>query len=93
MRTNTDIEEFLLYFSQHHPLQEQGLSNYSLLVKNEDFHLYSVEQNSKPLILKVMCDPDLFYAELAVFNRIQTLSVGAEATVQEKMGLKLINYF
>ena len=81
MRTNTDIEEFLLYFSQHHPLQEQGLSNYSLLVKNEDFHLYSVEQNNKPLILKVMCDPDLFYSELAVFNRIQTLSVGADTTV------------
>lgn len=67
----TDIEEFLLHFAAEHPLREQGLSNYALLVKNEDFHLYSVEQDRKPLILKVMCDPDLFYNELAVYNRLQ----------------------
>ena len=54
-------------YPQNHPLIEQGLSNYAQLVKNEDFHLYSVEKNGKPLVLKVMCDPDLFYAELAVF--------------------------
>ena len=76
MTANTDIEEFLMHFSQLHPLQEQGLVNYSLLVKNEDFHLYSVEQNRKPMILKVMCDPDLFYAELAVYNRVQAVSMG-----------------
>ena len=52
------------------------MSNYAQLVKNEDFHLYSVEKNGKPLVLKVMCDPDLFYAELAVFQRLKTLSVG-----------------
>ena len=64
---NTDIEDFLMNYPQNHPLIEQGLSNYAQLVKNEDFHLYSVEKNGKPLVLKVMCDPDLFYAELAVF--------------------------
>lgn len=78
-------------FAQSHPLSEQGLSNYALLVKNEDFHLYSVEQNGKPLVLKVMCDPDLFYAELAVFNRIRTLQVGASES--DKKVLQLKNYF
>jgi len=78
-------------FAQSHPLSEQGLGNYALLVKNEDFHLYSVEQNGKPLVLKVMCDPDLFYAELAVFNRIRTLQVGASES--DKKVLQLKNYF
>ena len=40
-----------------------------------------------------MCDPDLFYAELAVFNRIQTLTAGSEELKEEKMALKLKNYF
>ena len=78
-------------FAQSHPLQEQSLSNYALLVKNEDFHLYSVEQNGKPLVLKVMCDPDLFYAELAVFNRIKTLQFGNDENAKTVLQLK--NYF
>ena len=45
------------------------------------------------LMLKVMCDPDLFYSELDVFRRIETLTVGAEESSQEKMALRLINYF
>ena len=65
----TDIEEFLHYTASH-PLREQRLTNYALLVKNEDFHLYSVEQDGQPLILKVMCDPDLFYNELEVYTRL-----------------------
>jgi len=62
-----------------------------LLVKNEDFHLYSVEKGGKPYVLKVMCDPDLFYAELAVFNRIKALQTGASDS--EKLILRLTNYF
>lgn len=88
-----DIEEFLMHFSAEHPLQQQGLSKFALLVKNEDFHLYSVEKSGRPLLLKVMCDPDLFYAELAVFNRIQTLTAGSEELRQEKVALRLRNYF
>lgn len=69
------------------------MSKFALLVKNEDFHLYSVEKAGRPLLLKVMCDPDLFYAELAVFNRIQTLTAGSEELKEEKVALKLKNYF
>ena len=78
-------------FNVNHPLQEQGLTNFALLVKNEDFHLYSVERSGKPLVLKVMCDPDLFYAELAVFNRLQSMAAGGPTS--EKLTLKLIKYF
>ena len=60
----TDIEEFLNHFSAKHPLYDQGLSKFALLVKNEDFHLYSVMQGKKHLLLKVMCDPDLYYHEM-----------------------------
>ena len=87
----TDIEDFLSNFQSNHPLLEQGLRNYALLVKNEDFHLYSVEKDGRPLVLKVMCDPDLFYAELAVFNRVEALQTGASDS--EKIVLKLVNYF
>lgn len=44
-------------------------------------------------MLKVMCDPDLFYSELDVFRRIETLTIGAEESGKEKMALRLINYF
>lgn len=89
---STDIEEFLLHYNQEHPLIKQGLSDYSLLVKNEDFHLYSVEQNHKQMILKVMCDPDLFYGELEVYKRIQCLSLpmGSE---ESKFVLQLKQWF
>jgi len=67
----TDIEEFLMHFDKKHPLFDQGMSKFALLVKNEDFHLYSVVQNKKHLLLKVMCDPDLFYAELSAVSRLE----------------------
>ena len=70
MSQTTDIEEFLMSYDQKHPLQQHGISNYALLVRNEDFHLYSVVKDGKPLVLKVMCNPDLYYAELDVFYRI-----------------------
>ena len=78
-------------YDKNHPLQQHGITNYALLVRNEDFHLYSVEQQGKPLVLKVMCNPDLFYAELDVFHRLQTLNVGGQ--VEEKQVLRLVNHF
>ena len=43
------------------------------------------------MVLKVMCDPDLFYAELAVFDRIKTLQFGNDENA--KTALQLKNYF
>ena len=68
--TLTDIEQILVHFSEKHPLYDQGLTKFALLVKNEDFHLYSVMKNKKQALLKVMCDPDLFYAELSAVSRL-----------------------
>ena len=85
----TDIEEFLNHFSSKHPLYEQGLTKFALLVKNEDFHLYSVMKNKKQALLKVMCDPDLFYAELSAVTRLgatgsKSTYPGSEVTLRLK---------
>ena len=95
MPPDTEIEEFLLHYSQEHPLRQQGLGNYALLVKNQDYHLYSVEQANKPLMLKVMCDPDLFYAELAVFQRLETLAFPKtpQSERDNKVALRLQHWF
>ena len=70
----TEMEEFLLHFKDTHPLAQLGLTKFQQLVKGEDFHLYSCNQGKKNLLLKVICDPGLFYNELAVITRLKTLA-------------------
>ena len=43
----TSVEEFLAFFTDLHPLFHKNLSNFKILVKSEDFHLYSVVQNKR----------------------------------------------
>lgn len=38
----TNIEDFLTFYTDKHPLYNKNLSNFKILVKGEDFHLYSV---------------------------------------------------
>lgn len=85
----TNVEEFLSFFTDKHPLFNQNLSNFKALIKSEDFHLYSVVQNKRQnILLKVMCDNVLFDTELLVIRRLNAFIRGDEPNLGITLRLK-----
>ena len=50
-------------------------------------------QNKKHLLLKVMCDPDLFYAELSAVSRLQATGQKAQNCTIPDVTLRLKQWF
>ena len=69
-----------------------GLTKFALLVENEDYHLYSVLYKKKQALLKVVCDPDLFYREHTALTRLGSISEKPNHSIPD-VTLRLKEYY